>query len=66
MSNSFPSPSEKQPLAHQFRPWCKQVGISPSTGYKYAALGKIHLIRIGGRTLITAEESDRVLKEGIR
>ena len=56
----------EKPLAYRFRPWCKQAGISPSTGYKYGALGKIHVVKIGGRTIITAAESARVLAEGVK
>jgi predicted site-specific integrase-resolvase len=52
-------------LATPFQEWCRSVGISPASGYKYAKQGKINLTRIGGRTLITSEESARVLADGI-
>lgn len=42
------------------------MGISLSTGYKYVALGKIKVFRVGGCTMITDEESRRVLAEGVR
>jgi excisionase family DNA binding protein len=43
---------------------CQRLGISRSTLWKYARLGKIKLIRIGGRTLAPSFEIDRLLKEG--
>jgi hypothetical protein len=55
------------PLAHKFRRWClNEMHISLSTGYKYVALGKIKIFRVGGCTMITDEESRRVLTEGVR
>jgi hypothetical protein len=58
---------KKRPLAHKFRRWClDEMKISLSTGYKYVALGKIKIFRVGGCTMISDEESRRVLSEGVR
>lgn len=59
---SKPQPA---PLAYPFRPWCKMIGISASTGYALARRGRIRLIKIGKRTVVPAAESARILAEGI-
>jgi excisionase family DNA binding protein len=41
------------------------IGLSASSIWKWISLGQLRAIRVGGRTLITAEELDRVLKTGI-
>lgn len=43
---------------------CKRLQISKSSLWKYAALGKIKLVRIGGRTLLAGDELKRLLTEG--
>jgi excisionase family DNA binding protein len=45
---------------------CQRLGISRSSIWKYAKLGKIKLIRIGGRTLAPSYEVERLLSEGIQ
>jgi hypothetical protein len=58
--------SEKRPMAHKFRQWCREeMRISMSTGYKYVKLGRIKIFHLGGCTMITDEESRRVQSEGI-
>lgn len=54
------------PLAYRVNDFCRRLGVSPSTFWKYAALGKIHTIRIGGRTLVPADEAARILREGVQ
>ena len=49
------------PLAYHVKPFCRSVGISPATFYKYVGLGKIRVIKIGGRTLVPAAEVDSPL-----
>ena len=44
---------------------CDRLQISASSLWKYAALGKIKLIRIGGRTLLAGRELERILCEGV-
>ena len=41
------------------------LGLSASSIWKWISLGQLRAIRVGGRTLITAEELDRVLETGI-
>ena len=56
---------QNAPLAYQFRPWCKMIGISPSTGYSLVRRGRIRLTKIGKRSVVTAAESARILAEGV-
>lgn len=55
-----------QPLAFRVPNFCERIGISPSTFWKYAASGQIRTIRIGGRTLVPADEAARILREGVQ
>lgn len=52
--------------AYRVKPFCKDAGISPSTFWKYTRLGKIKVIRIGGRVLIPHAEAIRVTSEGFQ
>ena len=52
--------------AFRVRELCEALGISNSTFWKFAALGKIKTIKIGGRVLIPAVEAQRILTEGVR
>ena len=54
------------PLALQVKPFCKRIGISPSTFWKYVNLGKIRVIRIGGRVLVPHAEALRIASEGLK
>lgn len=51
--------------AHRVKQFCRDVGISPSTFWKYARLGRIKTIRIGGRVLVPNAEALRILDEGL-
>jgi len=42
------------------------LGLSAASIWKWISLGKLRAIKIGGRTLISAEELDRVLTNGIQ
>ncbi len=42
------------------------LGLSASSIWKWIALGQLRAVKLGGRTLITAEELDRVLTIGIK
>ena len=55
-----------QPRAHNFREGQRILGVSRSTFYRLEAANKIKLLRIGRRTLIPADEIERLLKEGVR
>jgi predicted site-specific integrase-resolvase len=65
MSNP-PNAEAEKPLAYRVKPFCQRVGISPATFYKYVGLGKIRVIKIGGRTLVPAAEADRLLAGGAK
>jgi excisionase family DNA binding protein len=53
-------------LALRVNEFCERAGISPSTFWKYVQLGKIRVIRIGGRTLVPFSEVERILVDGVR
>ena len=55
-----------QPRAHSFREGQRILGISRSTFYRLEAAEKIKLLRIGRRTLIPADEIERLLKDGVK
>jgi len=55
-----------QRRAYSFRDGESILGISRSTFYRLEAASKIKLIRIGRRTLIPADEIERLLKEGVK
>lgn len=52
--------------AWRVREYCEAFRISPSTFWKYVGLGKIEVIRIGGRVLIPKSEAQRISREGLR
>ena len=54
------------PLALRVKPFCQRIGTSAATFWKYVKVGKISVIRIGGRTLIPQSEVERILTEGVR
>lgn len=41
------------------------LGLSASSIWKWISLGQLRVIKIGGRTLISADELNRILKSGI-
>lgn len=57
--------SPAKPRAYNFRDGQRILGVSRSTFYRLEAAEKIKLIRIGRRTLIPADEIERLLKEGV-
>jgi hypothetical protein len=59
-----PTSPMEPPLAFRVKPFCQRVGICASTFYKYVTLGKIHIVKIGGRTLVPAAEVQRLLSGG--
>jgi predicted site-specific integrase-resolvase len=53
------------PLAFRVKDFCQRIGISPSTFWKFVGLGKIKVIRVGGRTLVPTAEAERIAREGL-
>lgn len=41
------------------------LGLSASSIWKWISLGQLRVTKVGGRTLITADELNRILKSGI-
>jgi predicted site-specific integrase-resolvase len=60
------NPQTENPLAFRVKPFCRRIGISPATFYKYVGLGKIRVVKIGGRTLVPASEAERLLEGGAK
>lgn len=54
-------PNPENLLALHVRPFCKRIGISPSTFWKRVKLGEIQVRRLGGRTLVPWSEVERIL-----
>ena len=68
-ANKFPPASQGTRAikrAHSIHSASEQLGIAESTIWKYAKMGKIRLIRIGGRTLLPDDELSRLASEGIQ
>jgi hypothetical protein len=63
-SKKIEVPKDRQ--AWRVREFCEAHRISNSTFWKYAGLGRIKTIRIGGRVLIPAAEAIRIASEGLR
>lgn len=56
----------KPSLAWRVQDFCKEASISPSTFWKWVALGKLKVIKFGGRTLIASAEVERFQREGVQ
>ena len=52
-------------LAFSVQEAAAALGLSASSIWKWISLGQLRTIKIGGRTLITADELNRILKTGI-
>jgi hypothetical protein len=50
--------------AYSMREGCAKLGISVASGYRRAAEGKLKIIKIGGRSLISANEIARIAANG--
>jgi excisionase family DNA binding protein len=52
-------------LAYSIHEAAAALGLSTSSIWKWISLGQLRAIKVGGRTLITAAELNRVLTNGI-
>jgi excisionase family DNA binding protein len=52
-------------VAYRVKRACEQLDISPSTFWKFVRLGKIRVVRVGGRVLVPHEELLRIASEGV-
>ena len=57
------SPVDHPPLVYPLRRWCALIGVSPSKAYSEAALGRLKIIRVAGRSGVEATESNRYLAQ---
>ena len=53
-----------EPATLRVKEFCKKMGISPSTFWKYVAIGKLKTVRLGGCTLVPYSEVERILNGG--
>lgn len=53
-----------QPRAFRIPDACRILSLSRSHLYDLAAKGRVKLLKIGGRTLVAADEIERLLKDG--
>lgn len=51
-----------QPDLIPFRDWCKSNGIGITSGYSLANNGKLNLVKLGRKSFVTKEESERFAK----
>jgi excisionase family DNA binding protein len=51
-------------LAFRVLPFCNSIGIGRTKFYELMAAGKIKTVVIGGRRLIPADETQRLVREG--
>lgn len=58
------APKDRQ--AWRVREFCEAHRIGHSTFWKYVGLGKIKIIRIGGRVLVPHAEALRIASEGLK
>jgi excisionase family DNA binding protein len=58
--------SNEAPLAYRVSDFCRRIGISRSTFYALLKREKIHVIRLGGRTLVPRAEAERLITGGAR
>lgn len=61
-----PNADKTDALAYRVADFCARIGISASTFWKLVSEQKIRVIRIGGRTLVPADEAARILREGVQ
>ena len=51
-----------QPDLIPFRSWCAGNGIGVTNGYALANSGKLHIVKLGRKSYVTKEESERFVK----
>ena len=59
------TPAWPDKLAYSVHEAAAALGLSASSIWKWISLGQLRAIKIGGRTLISADEHNRILKSGI-
>ena len=56
--------SNIEPRAYRIPDACRILSLSRSHLYDLASKGRVKLLKIGGRTLVSREEIERLLKDG--
>lgn len=51
-----------QPDLIPFRDWCKSNGLGITSAYSLANSNKLRLVKIGRKSYVTREESERFVK----
>lgn len=59
------TPAWPHKLAYSVHEAAAALGLSASSIWKWISLGQLRAVRVGGRTLIPADEINRVLETGI-
>lgn len=59
-----PTANSNRAAAYRVREGCAALGISRAHLYALEKRKKIRLVRVGRRTLIPADEIDRLVREG--
>ena len=49
--------------AYHIPEFCWRYGVSRSTAYKLAKLGRLRMVKVGGRTLVLHEDAEQLLTE---
>lgn len=49
-------------LSYTVRAFCKAIGVGRTTAYKMAKNHEIEVIRVGGRTLVTARSAHALIE----
>jgi hypothetical protein len=60
------SMAQFKPRARRLEDAARTIGSSRPYIYKLAKLGKIRLLKIGGRTVMLETEIDRILEHGVQ
>jgi hypothetical protein len=54
--------SPERPRAYRINDFCRAFGISRSLAYVLIGNGKLRAVKIAGRTLIPADEAEKLLR----
>jgi len=65
IQDSQKTPTWPAKLAYSVHEAAAALGLSASSIWKWISVGQLRAVRIGGRTLIPADELKRILKSGI-
>jgi excisionase family DNA binding protein len=55
-------PESNKPIAYSIKQACELSSLGKTTIYRIAQLGKLRLIRVGGRTVVSADSLHALLE----